>query len=329
MRALPTLRRLRHRRRSRGQSIVEFALILPIFLVFVAAALDLGRVFYANITLNNAAREGAFLAAKSPELYLEDQPCNQATNRIVCRIQNESTGSMVSIAPTDIDLTCSVAGCAKAAGSTVSVEVRGSFRLITPLLSFVFGGQNLQLTSSATAQVEYLPDPDTLTMPPGPIAEFSGSPRTGPAGTTVDFDSSASTGDPTGFQWDFTGDGVVDSTETNPSHTYDTDGTYTVSLTVVNLSGANTRLKTGYVVIGTGVLPTEDPGATPTCAYPPNVIGMLPSAADIALADAGFLDVLTYDDLTSGPKNKIQAQDPDHTQCIALSTQIRIHYRPN
>ena len=33
--------------------------------------------------------------------------------------------------------------------------------------------------------------------------------------------------------------------------------------------------------------------------------------------------------LTSGGKNKIQAQNPDATQCIPLTTLINMHYRPN
>ena len=170
--------RAHHRNRTLGQSLVEFALVLPVFLLFFAAALDLGRVFYANITLNNAAREGAFQAALTPALYVEDQPCDQATNRVVCRIQNETSGSMIAIAPTDIDVTCSVPGCADAPGSLVTVEVRGKFRLITPLLSVVFGGRTLDLSSSAVAQIEYLPDPNTATPPPGPVAAFTGSPTT-------------------------------------------------------------------------------------------------------------------------------------------------------
>src|SRR6188768_771097 len=106
--------------RTLGQSFVEFALILPVFLLFLAAALDLGRVFYANITLNNAAREGAFQAAKTPDLYDPGQPCNQATNRIVCRVQNESVGSMVAIQPGDIDVDCNPGGCPEAPGATVT-----------------------------------------------------------------------------------------------------------------------------------------------------------------------------------------------------------------
>jgi PKD repeat protein len=325
--------RAHHRNRTLGQSLVEFALVLPVFLLLFAAVLDLGRVFYANITLNNAAREGAFQAAITPALYVENQPCDQATNRVVCRIQNETSGSMIAIAPTDIDVTCSVPGCADALGSLVTVEVRGKFRLITPLLSVVFGGQDLDLTSSAVAQIEYLPDPNTATPPPGPVAAFTGSPTTIAEGGTVDFNSDASTGNPTGFMWDFDDDGLVDSIDPNPSHIYNTAGTYAVSLTVNNLSGVDNETKTGYITVGSGATPTPGatvtPAPTPACAYPPNVIGQQPTVADANLGSAGFNDVTIFDDLTSGQKNKIQAQNPDHTQCVALTDPFTLHYRPN
>jgi PKD repeat protein len=325
--------RAQHRNRPLGQSIVEFALILPIFLLFFAAALDLGRVFYANITLNNAAREGAFQASITPDLYVENQACNQASNRVVCRIQNETTGSMIAIAPTDIDMTCSVPGCTKSAGSLVTVEVRGKFRLVTPLLSVVFGGQELDLTSSAVAQIEYLPDPLTATPPPGPVAAFTGCPTTIAVGESVTFNSSSSSGSPTGFQWDLDGDGLVDSIDPNPSNVYNTAGTFTVTLTVVNLTGVDSEVKNNCVTVTSGGSPAPSASATvaptPACAFPPNVIGQAPTVADINLSAAGFNNVDIFDDLTTGQKNKIQAQNPDHTQCVALTTQFELHYRPN
>jgi PKD repeat protein len=316
-------------KRTLGQSIVEFAIILPLFLLFLAAALDLGRVFYATITLNNAAREGAFQAAKTPDLYLDGQPCDQATNRVVCRVQNESAGSMIEIQPADIDMSCNMTGCPKAAGSFVTVDVHGAFSLVTPLLASFFGGQDIELTSTAMAQIEYLPNPNTLTPPPGPVAAFTASDYTIMEGETVDFDSTGSTGDPTGWQWDFDGDAYVDSTDQNPQNVlFSTAGTYTVTLTIVNLSGVSSVQHT-VTVSG----PTPEPGATvtpaptPACVYPPNVIGVKPFNATDAMSNAGFTNVNLYDDLTSGPVNKIQAQDPDHTQCIALTTNIRLHYR--
>jgi PKD repeat protein len=324
------------RQRTLGQSFVEFALVLPVFLLFLAATVDLGRIFYATITLNNAAREGAFQAAETPDLFAKDQPCDQATNRVVCRIQNESVGSMIAISTNDIDMRCNPTTCAEAPGSTVTVSVKGKFRLITPILAFIFGGQDLNLGSSATAQIQYLPNISLITPPPGPVAQFTGSPRIGDPGMTVSFDSSPSTGDPTGYQWDFDGDGIVDSTDPNPTWTYNTAGSYTVTLTVVNLTGVDIEMKTDYVKVNAtatptpaGPTPTPTPVPTPACVYPPNVIGQTPGNAAILLQDAGFNDVVSYGDLTSGAKNKIQAQDPDHTQCIAQATQIRIHFRPN
>ena len=47
------------RRDQRGQSIVEFALILPIFLLVLISVFDLGHVVWANDNLSNAAREAA------------------------------------------------------------------------------------------------------------------------------------------------------------------------------------------------------------------------------------------------------------------------------
>ena len=57
-------RRAARRDRRRGQSVVEFALILPVFLLLFGSALDLGRLYAAQVTVTNAAREGAFQAAK-------------------------------------------------------------------------------------------------------------------------------------------------------------------------------------------------------------------------------------------------------------------------
>ncbi len=51
------------RRRSRGQGVAEFALVIPLFLVMLFGIIDLGRVIWANDALANAAREGARYAS--------------------------------------------------------------------------------------------------------------------------------------------------------------------------------------------------------------------------------------------------------------------------
>jgi len=333
MRLFDLTRRYRRHHRTRGQSLVEFALILPIMMVFLAAVLDLGRVFYATISLNNAAREGAFQAAESPASFAQGQACNTATNLVTCRVQLEAKNSAVSIAAADITMTCSASGCPEQAGSQVTVAVTGQFRLLTPLLSIVFGGQTIPMRAAATAQIEYLPTPNTATLPPAPVAQCVANPSSGDAPLTVNFSSSTSSGNPTDWQWDF-GDGNTEVGSPTVTHTFSTAQTYTVTLTVINLAGADSdtcTITANAVPTATataGPTATATATAAPTCSYPPNVIGQAPGTASANLINAGF-NVLSFPDLTSGTKNRIQAQNPDHTQCLNAGATISLHYRPS
>jgi len=49
---------LLHKNRA-GQSMIEFALILPLFVLFIIGIFELGRAFFSYIAVTNAAREGA------------------------------------------------------------------------------------------------------------------------------------------------------------------------------------------------------------------------------------------------------------------------------
>lgn len=51
------------RRSQRGQSLVEFALVLPILLILLLGIVDFGMGLRAYVTLTNATREGARFAA--------------------------------------------------------------------------------------------------------------------------------------------------------------------------------------------------------------------------------------------------------------------------
>ncbi|GGB43479.1 hypothetical protein GCM10011492_38090 [Flexivirga endophytica] len=46
-------------RREHGASAVEFALVLPLLVLLIGGMVDFGRAFYTEVTLTNAAREGA------------------------------------------------------------------------------------------------------------------------------------------------------------------------------------------------------------------------------------------------------------------------------
>jgi PKD repeat protein len=307
------------RQKSRGQSLVEFALVLPVFLVFLAAAIDLGRVFYANISLNNAAREGAFEASKHPASFAAGQTCDASdAGRIVCRVQLESRLSAVTVGDGDISSTCNAA-CVAGAGSTVTVKVKGNFQLVTPILSAIFGGQTVNLNSAATAQVEYFPGDAPAVPPPPPVADFAadGSRSCTCPSLSVDF-LDLSSGSPSAWQWNF-GDGGT-STDQNPSHVFG-PGDWTVSLTAINSTDSSTKTKNNYVSVHVAATPTPTPGASPTpvptptpepCVQPPDVIGLSPANAAAAFSAKGpWKSFNSYSTLTTGPKNKIQAQNPD------------------
>jgi len=77
-----------------------------------------------------------------------------------------------------------------------------------------------------------------------PVSGFKAFPTCGVPQLSVEF-TDQSTNDPTAWQWDF-GDSNT-STEENPSHMYNADGSYTVTLTVTNSSGSDTETKTNCI----------------------------------------------------------------------------------
>jgi PKD repeat protein len=83
-------------------------------------------------------------------------------------------------------------------------------------------------------------------------ANFSAVPFGGVAPLTVQF-ADTSSGSPTSWEWDF-GDGET-SIERNPEHTYDSTGSYTVSLTVSNTTDSDTEIKNNFITVTDTPLP--------------------------------------------------------------------------
>lgn len=68
------------------------------------------------------------------------------------------------------------------------------------------------------------------------------------AGSPVSF-ANLSTNQPTTFEWSFQGGNPATSGQQNPSVTYNTPGTYAVSLKVTNALGNNTKTETNYITV--------------------------------------------------------------------------------
>ncbi|HEY4634032.1 MAG TPA: TadE family protein [Candidatus Limnocylindrales bacterium] len=145
------------RRRLRGQSLVEFALVTPILLLIFAGAADLGRAFYAYVAIENAAKEGALFGSRSPLCDDAGTGCANPNN-VVWHVRNELKEQGIRN-PNGSELVPTVQclapnGSARnlrdcAEGDTYAVELSYPFRLLTPILGSVVGDLDLRSVSRA------------------------------------------------------------------------------------------------------------------------------------------------------------------------------------
>ena len=239
------------RRSSRGQSLVELALIAPVFLILLLTAIDLGRLMYSQITITNAAKEGALVASQGGT-WQAGAGCSDA-NTVMCGALTEAQGGFIVVDQTAVNLSPAV--CDKDAPypaggpPTVTVEVTAPFRLVTPIIASIVGN-NIVLYASADAECLAVP---AVTFPsvPAPTAAFTFSPASGPAPLTVAFDASGSSSPGatvTSYVWSF------GASEPDPftSHTFTTAGTYSVVLTVTDSRGQTATSSATITVTGSG-----------------------------------------------------------------------------
>jgi PKD repeat protein len=104
-----------------------------------------------------------------------------------------------------------------------------------------------------------------ITTATTPTASFTASATNIDIGDAVSF-SDTSTGNPTSWSWDFNNDGSEDSTDQNPTYTFNTAGSFTVTLTATNSCGSDTATTTVTVNFGTDILFSED-----FSGYPENI----------------------------------------------------------
>ncbi|MHB1159825.1 MAG: TadE/TadG family type IV pilus assembly protein [Chloroflexota bacterium] len=126
--------------RSRGQSLLEFALTLPIFLWLVVGLVDLGRGVASYTVLANCAREGA-RAAVIP--HTTNATVEAAVNSQSLILGSIPSGNIVVSPPEG----------SRSSGTPITVEVRYPFQPTTPLLANVVGS-TIQMRAVSAATIE-------------------------------------------------------------------------------------------------------------------------------------------------------------------------------
>jgi len=124
--------------KTRGQSLVEFALLAPVAVLLLLLTVDLGRAYFGLVNLTNVARVGANYAASNPIAW---QGLGDASKKAYYStlMRADATKIDCTLPATLPAPTFTTAGAQFDLGSTVTVQLTCSFRLITPLISNLIG----------------------------------------------------------------------------------------------------------------------------------------------------------------------------------------------
>jgi TadE-like protein len=157
--------------RSTGQALVEFALVIPVFLLVLFGLIDMGRYVFLNSAVSQAAREAARVA--SVEAYWMgsgDPTCNTSggptcpgdlgalradildgANRMVTPFQAISESNLYTscgVTPPTGSWTTKSCSNRTPSSSSVSIRVTTVFTPLTPVIGQMLG--SVDVSGSAT-----------------------------------------------------------------------------------------------------------------------------------------------------------------------------------
>ena len=150
-------------RRSRGQTLVEFSLVIGIFLVLILALFDFGRAVYGTSSLGNAARMGARTAIVNQSVgAIRQRAADQAValgldpSAVACSVGTPTSpptptgdsGVCVEFRTGDLSTTCSTPRL----GCVAVVTTKWTYIPITPVAGQLFG--KISLTSTSRMPIE-------------------------------------------------------------------------------------------------------------------------------------------------------------------------------
>ena len=340
---------LNRNNRRDGQSIAEFALVLPFLMLLLLVVIDFGRAYLGWVELSNAARVAANYAGQNPTASFG------TGSTYATLTTNDAAGSncpLVSVpAPTFVSPSGTVPGAQAQLGDQAQVTLTCQFQMM--LSAFPVFGQLLPnpATLSATA---YFPvrtgtiDVATSMCTSVPTATLAASPTSGALTSTgfpVTFTPTV-TGSPTKWMLDF-GDGTVASGSGTPpasvAHTYaaadqptfDSTGTlqgftpYVATLTVWNSCGYSAPATSTITVSGlstwftytwpgsTSSAPCSSSTCTLTAGTSLDFQGFAYQTTDGTSGSAASSCTWSWNfgdnNATGSNKNTSSAQDPSHT----------------
>lgn len=132
-----------------GQSLVEFALLIPALLLMIVMVFDLGRAVYYSSVLHNAAREAARYGIVYPKdvIGMEQKAIDYAVG-LNLKIPDNFIPAISIINPTNKP---------NLPTPSVIVYIRYDFDPATPLVSSFLPGGKITLKGEVKMKLEVLP----------------------------------------------------------------------------------------------------------------------------------------------------------------------------
>jgi Flp pilus assembly protein TadG len=117
------------RKRSRGQSLVEFAIVFPIFILVLFGLIEFSFMLYSQMTVSNAAREAARVSVVDPDA------CSiPALSKATALASATGLSTAYLVVNGSVASSGSPATCAKAKqGDPVTVTVNYTYHTFFPL----------------------------------------------------------------------------------------------------------------------------------------------------------------------------------------------------
>jgi Flp pilus assembly protein TadG len=151
----------------RGQSLAETAITLPILIMLISGLIDIGRLYFMYIALNDAAGEAAIYMSINPNCWDDTLAACAAPNNADYRAKSTGGGanfidwSQVTLTLTE-GANSSTATCASGEidlGDAIIVTIQYPAQLLTPFIQGLAAVNPLTLRTAAAATVIITPDP--------------------------------------------------------------------------------------------------------------------------------------------------------------------------
>jgi Flp pilus assembly protein TadG len=141
------------RRHSKGQSLVEMALMLPMLLLVLFGIIDLGYYIYGYSTIYFAARNGTEIAAELPPMPNKLNDPNDGCTRAIFNATQQGVVLFSDFSTNNVTISYPNGTTSRALSQPIEVRVQYAIQPLTPLFRLArFGDSQGRLTVNIAAR---------------------------------------------------------------------------------------------------------------------------------------------------------------------------------